>query len=380
MTPPPLRAPSEAPSARDALPLDARPSLPSEASSRTPLGLIAFAGLVAIVYLAWNVAVGLLLGVVLAFVADPVFRRVERLLRGRTRVASMLTTTTVLAMMAAGTAVAVWVIASETLGLAVDVQHRAATAPLDALVGRGGVRLIDALHVPRAWVLNQSRVGASRVEALAAPIVSGVVASTGSGLIAFVITLATMYYALFQWGAASRHIEALVPIRPRYTRVLLDEFRVVGRGALVGTLGTATVQGLFGVIGYTVAGVPRPALLGVATALLGFLPVGGTMLVWAPATLYLLAVNRNAAAAVHLAWSVVVVVMVSDYVIRPRLVGSASPVHPLFVLVALLGGVETFGLWGVLIGPVLMSVCVAALRLYETEFAPMRGVSRECEG
>lgn len=86
---------------------DARASIPSDASSRAPLGLIAFAGLVAIVYVAWNVAVGLLLGVVLAFVADPVFRRVERLLRGRTRIAAMLTTTTVLAAMAAGTAVAV---------------------------------------------------------------------------------------------------------------------------------------------------------------------------------------------------------------------------------------------------------------------------------
>lgn len=261
------------------------------------------------------------------------------------------------------------------------MQHRAATAPLDALVGHGSMRLIDALHVPRAWVLDP--VGASARRASrpsAAPMVSGVVASTGAGLIAFVITLATMYYALFQWNAASRHIEALVPIRPRYTRVLLDEFRVVGRSALVGTLGTSVVQGLFGVIGYSVAGVPRPALLGVATALLGVSARGRRPVsVWAPATLYLLAVNRNAAAAMHLAWSLVVVVMVSDYVIRPRLVGSASPVHPLFVLVALLGGVETFGLWGVLIGPVLMSVCVAALRLYEQEFAPMRGRSRELE-
>ena len=82
--------------------------------------------------------------------------------------------------------------------------------------------------------------------------------------------------------------------------------------------------------------------------------------------------NRVGAAVGLFVWSLLVVVMVCDYIVRPRLVGSATPVHPLLVLVALLGGVETFGLWGVLVGPVLMSVCVAALRLYETEFAQNR--------
>ncbi len=201
---------------------------------------------------------------------------------------------------------------------------------------------------------------------------TGVVTATGAGLIKGVITFATMYYALFQWESAARRIENILPLNPRYTRLLLEDFQAVGRSALVGTLGTAVVQGVFATAGYTVAGVPRAALWGLVTGFVSFLPVGGTLLVWAPAVLYLVSVGRNGAAVGLLVWSVLIVVMVSDYVIRPRLVGGARPVHPVLVLVALLGGVETFGPWGVLVGPVLMSVCVAALRLYESEFAPGR--------
>lgn len=347
-----------------------RPSIMASSRGRTALVVCAVIGLGVILYVSSNVATGLLLGVVMAFVAEPVYRRARTLLRGRTRTAAFLTTLGVMLALAAGVGAAVWVIATETLGLAREVQHRAASAPLDAIVGRGGVRLLDALHVPRPWVLSHIRVGATRLQELAAPVVTGVVTATGAGLIKGVITFATMYYALFQWESAARRIENILPLNPRYTRLLLEDFQAVGRSALVGTLGTAVVQGVFAMVGYTVAGVPRAALWGLVTGFVSFLPVGGTLLVWAPAVLYLVSVGRNGAAVGLLVWSVLIVVMVSDYVIRPRLVGGARPVHPVLVLVALLGGVETFGPWGVLVGPVLMSVCVAALRLYESEFAP----------
>ena len=57
----------------------------------------------------------------------------------------------------------------------------------------------------------------------------------------------------------------------------------------------------------------------------------------------------------------------ADYVIRPRIVGGHGHGHPLLTLVALLGGIEVFGLAGLIIAPIVMSVSVAAFRLYERE-------------
>lgn len=334
---------------------------------RSPLTVVAIAGVVAIVYVASNVALGLLLGLTLAFVAEPMFLLVRRATRGRERLAALFTTTFTLALIAAIVGVAIYIVATESLSVARDVQERAAASSLDAIVGRGGVRLIEGLHLPREWVLGQFRGGAARVQSLVAPMLTGMVALTGAGAIGAVITFATMYYALFQWTSAARNLEALLPLRIQETRTLLDEFRRVGRSALVGTLGTAAVQGVFATMGYVAAGVPRASLWGLLTALAAFLPVGGTVLVWLPAALYLASLDAWGRAIGLTLWGIFGVSAVCDYVVRPWLVGGDRPVHPLLVLVALLGGVETFGLWGVIVGPVVMSVCVAALRLYVME-------------
>ena len=69
------------------------------------------------------------------------------------------------------------------------------------------------------------------------------------------------------------------------------------------------------------------------------------------------------------AYGLVVVTSLVDYVVRPRIVGGRGHGHPLLTLIALLGGIEVFGLGGLIIAPIIMSIFVAAFRLYERELA-----------
>ena len=81
---------------------------------------------------------------------------------------------------------------------------------------------------------------------------------------------------------------------------------------------------------------------------------------------YLFATGHVARAVVELAWGGLVVVRFSDYVIRPRLVGDeAMPAALTFI--ALFGGLEVMGLPGLVVGPVVMGLAVAVLRLYAHE-------------
>ena len=66
-------------------------------------------------------------------------------------------------------------------------------------------------------------------------------------------------------------------------------------------------------------------------------------------------------------YGIVIITSLADYVIRPRIVGSWGHGHPLLTLIALLGGIEVFGLAGLIVAPIFMSVFVAAFRLYERE-------------
>lgn len=87
---------------------------------------------------------------------------------------------------------------------------------------------------------------------------------------------------------------------------------------------------------------------------------------WVPAGLYLFAIGHPAKAVIELAWGALFVVGLSDYLIRPRLVGDEA-MPALLVFVALFGGLEVFGLPGLIVGPVLMALAVAVLRRYSAE-------------
>ena len=77
-----------------------------------------------------------------------------------------------------------------------------------------------------------------------------------------------------------------------------------------------------------------------------------------------------------LVWGTLVVMMATDYVIRPRLVGRRVG-HPLLVMFALLGGIEALGLPGLIVAPILMSLFLAVLRIYEREIRQHSGPVHE---
>ena len=141
-----------------------------------------------------------------------------------------------------------------------------------------------------------------------------------------------------------------------------SQSRVAVRRDLV----TGLAQGSLAAIGYWATGVPEPAFFGFATAIASIVPAVGTLLVWVPAGFYLLLSGQVAWGVVQLAWGLLVVVGFSDYVIRPRLVGDEN--MPLILtFVAMFGGLEVLGLSGLIVGPVLVSVALVALGLYDRE-------------
>src|SRR5205085_2863776 len=98
---------------------------------------------------------------------------------------------------------------------------------------------------------------------------------------------------------------------------LVDEFRKVGRGTLVGSVLAGLIQGGFATVGYALGGVPRSLLFGVLTAIVSFVPVVGTMLLWIPIGVGLILSGHVATGVFELLWGALVTTSLVDYVIRP---------------------------------------------------------------
>ena len=117
----------------------------------------------------------------------------------------------------------------------------------------------------------------------------------------------------------------------------------------------AFAQGVLSGIGLYIAGVPNVFFWTFVMVLLGFIPLVGTALVWIPAAVYLMFIG-NTLSAVFLVLYGLIVVGASDNILRPLAVDKEADIHPIFILVGLIGGIGLFGPIGIFLGPVLFGV------------------------
>ncbi len=132
------------------------------------------------------------------------------------------------------------------------------------------------------------------------------------------------------------------------------------RGTVDGLVLVGLVEGLLLGIGYAIAGLPHATLLGAATGVLAMIPFGAP-LIFGLCALFLLA-QSSVAAAATLAGYGVAITFVADHFVRPALIGGAVRLPFLWVLLGLLGGVESFGLLGLFLGPAVMAALMALWR------------------
>ncbi len=132
------------------------------------------------------------------------------------------------------------------------------------------------------------------------------------------------------------------------------------RGTVYGILGTAIVQGLLTTFGLSVAGVPRPLLLGLIAGLLSVLPIGAPV-VWIPASLWLLGTGQTGWG-IFLAAYGLFIISGSDNLIRPYFIARGAQLPFLLTILGVLGGALAFGLLGIFLGPVLLGVGFTLVR------------------
>ena len=133
------------------------------------------------------------------------------------------------------------------------------------------------------------------------------------------------------------------------------------RAVVYGLLITAITQGVLAGIGYWLVGVAAPVLLGALTGFLSIVPLVGTAIVWVPVGIYLISTGLVWKGVVMLTWGAVLV-HPADNVLRPILISNATHVPFLIVMFGALGGLEAFGLVGLLTGPVVLAIAMAIWR------------------
>jgi predicted PurR-regulated permease PerM len=96
----------------------------------------------------------------------------------------------------------------------------------------------------------------------------------------------------------------------------------------------------------------------------------GTALVWVPVGVFMMATGSVGKGLGVLAWGAIFVVFIADYVLRPKLVGTKIKMNDLLVFIAIFGGIEAFGILGIVLGPIATAVLLSLLRIYQRDYRP----------
>ncbi|HEY9857558.1 MAG TPA: AI-2E family transporter [Stenomitos sp.] len=324
-------------------------------SSRSLLWAVLYVALAVVTYfllnpfweaLAWSL--------ILAAVTWPGYRRLRGALKGKDTASAVVMSLLVVAAVA----VPVTFIAASLLrevGPAFNsVMHLLASPPpppgwlqrFPALV----TSYDDALEALR----NGSGIGRQWIVSLAKP-GTRLLAAAGDTLLQGAIALFTLFFLYrngdrYRTQAKAVFTHLLGPSVGRLVPPTKEAMRAVFAGVIL----AAVAQGVTAGIGFLIVGLHAPILLGVATAIMALIPFGA-VLIWGTAGAWLIATGSLVKGIILLAWGALAVSSV-DNLVRPLVISGTTRLPYLQVFFAFLGGLATFGLVGLFIGPAILAV------------------------
>ena len=198
----------------------------------------------------------------------------------------------------------------------------------------------------------------------------------GQNILSFGLNVFIAFYALFflfiYGDDLTRKLIKLLPLGDKNERALFKKFVSVTRATMKASFVIAIVQGTLGVILFSALGIDGAVLWGVVMGVSSLIPIVGTALVWVPMT-FILAVSGQIVSAIIVIVVAAGIISNLDNLIRPKLLGKDTQMPDVVVLISTLGGIATFGITGIVLGPVLAGLCLVMWDLYEAEYTDALG-------
>lgn len=182
----------------------------------------------------------------------------------------------------------------------------------------------------------------------------------------FFIMIFVVFYVLRDGKEMIHQARLLSPLKTEQEDRIINGIHVVGGSVLLGTLATAAFQGLVGGIGLAIVGIPG-LFWGTVMGFSSLIPIVGTSLVWIPSAVYLILLGKMKYAVFLVAWNILLVGSIDNF-LRPFLMGGEGRMSPFYVFLAIIGGVQYFGLVGILYGPLILSFAMIMLYIYQVEY------------
>lgn len=186
----------------------------------------------------------------------------------------------------------------------------------------------------------------------------------------FCILLIVVYFLLIDMDALILFIRRLSPLPDEQNMLLMDKFTSIAGVILVVNGLFCILQGVLGGLFFAILGIKTPVLWGFIMGILAFIPILGIGMVLLPAAAILLAYGHIGQALATVVFYLLLHYTV-ELLLKPKFVGSQLEMHALLVLLAIFGGMNLFGILGIIYGPLVVSIFLTLSEIYLKEYSVM---------
>ncbi|KFF20449.1 AI-2E family transporter [Chryseobacterium sp. JM1] len=193
-----------------------------------------------------------------------------------------------------------------------------------------------------------------------------------SGTFNTLTVVMSMYFILYFMLASPRLFERILsssaPLKRANISLIGEKLRKLIMANAIGIPVVALGQGVVALIGYFIFGAPSPVLLFALTAAASMVPVVGAAIVYVPVCIFMIA-EGNTGQGLGLAAYCLIVVGLTDNLLRFTLLKKLENIHPLNTVFGIIMGMNLFGFMGLIFGPILISFTLLLIQVYRNEFS-----------
>jgi predicted PurR-regulated permease PerM len=187
----------------------------------------------------------------------------------------------------------------------------------------------------------------------------GVITGIPNVVLNIFITIFSLYFFLKGGTNIYKFLVDFFPLPAGRYKQIFSRFDDLTRGMVLGQIVVGAIQGVLAWAGFFILMVPNPVLWAFLTGIISIIPLLGAALVWFPIAVYLfvsgLMVGAYWKGIALLVYGMFVISLI-DNILKPKIVGERARIHPLIILLGILGGIQLIGIPGILIGPLVLTL------------------------
>lgn len=314
--------------------------------------------------------------IILAIVFSPVYRWLNRRLKGRKSLSALVMTTLVVLLIVLPSAFILSMLANEAISAYAYFAMGLETGRFQSILEVKDHPIIQGLWRQLNQYVDLSELDLNslllenlrRVSTFAINQTSRIIKGFSFLIVNFCLVIISLYYVFKDGDQLLRKVRDAIPLASQDKDLLFNRLEEMIYATLYGGILVALLQGFLGGFAFWFLGISSPFFWGTLMVFLSFLPIIGSFLVWGPVVIYFFFQGSLLKGIILLVWGGVVVGL-SDNFLRPILISKRTKLHTILLFFGVLGGIRSFGLLGLIVGPLVVTIGITILDIYSEKVA-----------